>query len=122
MSSSPGVSAGLLLQENAGQLTCRYCCSLVITQEKEDLLTHLVLSVVGGATAVLTFGLVLVSVDHLTQLTEVADHWPHKLCSCRRRTEWLEVTGGQWSNSHFLSPGQHIFSQGENWNNHGTNS
>lgn len=55
MSSSPGVSARLLL----------------------------VLPVVGGATAVLTFGLVLVGEDHLTQVAEVANHRPHKVCADR---------------------------------------
>lgn len=65
------------------------------------MLTHLVLPVVGGATAVLTFGLVLVSVDHLTQVAEVADHRLHKLCSCTRRTEWLKVTEGHWSSTFF---------------------
>lgn len=56
--------------------------------------TRLVLPVVGGATAVLTFGRVLFGEDHLTQVAEVADHRPHKLCACRRRRrQRLEVSG-----------------------------
>lgn len=72
-----------------------------------NVFTRLVLPVVGGATAVLTFGLVLVGEDYLTQVAEVADHRPHKLCACRRRRrQRLEVTGSQWSSSHFLSSDQ----------------
>lgn len=45
---------------------------------------HLVFSVMRLAAAVLQFGFVLVSVDHLTQITEVTDDRTNKLCSCRK--------------------------------------
>lgn len=46
--------------------------------------THLVLPVVRQAAAVLLFGFLLVSIDHLTQVTEVTDDRSNKLGSCRR--------------------------------------
>lgn len=59
--------------------------------------SHLVLPVVGGGAAVNHFGFILVSVDLLTQVTEVSHHRPHELQACRRSS------GGEGTSAGVLS-------------------
>lgn len=60
---------------------------MLITLIFKDVINHLVLPVVRQGAAVLQLGFVLISVDQLTQITEVSNHRTDKLCSCKNDKE-----------------------------------